>query len=77
MVIWDKNATKTTNAASKNKLVVASYCALTIFLTSMALTIHVMSIVATTPLATRIGRHFQTNGVTKFWWFDFYYKYFQ
>jgi hypothetical protein len=43
----------------------------------MALTIHVMSIVATTPLATRIGRHFQTNGVTKFWWFDFYYKYFQ
>ncbi len=41
---------KATNAASKDKLMAASYCALTIFPKSMALTIHVMSIVATTPL---------------------------
>jgi hypothetical protein len=46
---------KATNAASKDKLMAASYCALTIFPTSMALTIHVMSIVATTPLTTKIG----------------------
>ncbi len=63
MIIWDKNATKVTNTASKDKLMVASYCALTIFPTSTTLTILLMSIVATTPLATKIGQHFQTNGV--------------
>ncbi len=66
MIIWDKNATKATNAASKDKLVAASYCALIIFPTSTALTTHVLSIVATTPLATKIGRQFQTNGVIEF-----------
>jgi len=44
----------------------ASYYALTIFPTSMVLTIHVMSIVAAAPLATKIRQHFQTNRVTKF-----------
>ncbi len=68
---------KATNAASKDKLMAASYCALTIFPTSMALTIHVMSIVATTPLTTKIGWHIQTNGVTEFGCLIFKNIYFQ
>jgi Fe2+ transport system protein B len=43
---------KATNTTSIDRLVVASYCGFTIFLTSMALIVHAISIVATTPLAT-------------------------
>jgi hypothetical protein len=49
MVGWDENTKKTTN---RNRLMVASYYGFTIFLASMALTIHFISIVTKTPLAT-------------------------
>jgi hypothetical protein len=41
MVGWDENATKATNVAGMNKLMVASYYNFTIFPASMALTCYV------------------------------------
>jgi len=52
MVGWDKKSRKATNVASKDRLMVASYYDFTIFFASMALNVHVISIVATTPIAT-------------------------
>jgi hypothetical protein len=52
MVGWDENATKATNAASINRLMVASYYHFTIFPASMALTVRAMSVVAAAPFAT-------------------------
>jgi hypothetical protein len=52
MVGWDKNATKDTNNASKNKLMIASYCDFTIFLASLALNVCVMYVVVTNFFAT-------------------------
>jgi hypothetical protein len=52
MVGRDKNATKATNATSRDKLTIASYCGFTIFPLSMVLTICVMFVVSTTPLAS-------------------------
>jgi hypothetical protein len=49
---WDENATKATNVASKNRLVIVSYCGFTIFPTSIALTVHAIFVVATTLHAT-------------------------
>jgi hypothetical protein len=52
MVGWDKNVAKAKNVPSNDRLVVASYCNFTIFLTSTTLIIHVMCVVVVAPLAT-------------------------
>jgi hypothetical protein len=52
MVGWDKNARKATTVASRDRLMVVSYYDFTIFFASMALTVHVISIVAIAPIAT-------------------------
>jgi hypothetical protein len=52
MVGWDENATKATNVASRDRLMVASYFDFTIFYASLALILHVISIVTKTPFAT-------------------------
>ncbi len=49
---WEENATKVTNVASKDRLMVASYCYFTIFPTWMILNVYAISIVAIAPLAT-------------------------
>jgi hypothetical protein len=48
MVGWDKNATKATNATSRDRLMVVSYYNFIVFPTSMALIISVIVVVATT-----------------------------
>jgi len=48
MVGWDENATKATNATSRDRLVVASYFGFTIFPTSMALIVCVIMYVVAT-----------------------------
>jgi len=52
MVGWDENAIKVTNVANRDRLMVTSYLDFTIFFTSMALTLNVISIVARIPLTT-------------------------
>jgi hypothetical protein len=59
MVGWDKNATKATNAASRNILMVASYFDFTIFYTSMALILHVIYVVTRTLLPPSHYYYFQ------------------
>jgi hypothetical protein len=50
MVGWDENKTKATNVANIDRLVIGSYYGFNIFLASTTLIVHVLSIVATTPL---------------------------
>jgi hypothetical protein len=52
LVGWDKNATKATNVANINRLMVASHYGFTIFPASMALTIRAMSIITAALFAT-------------------------
>jgi hypothetical protein len=52
MVGWDKNATKATNATSRDRLMVASYYNFTIFPTLMALIVRVKFVEAAILLIT-------------------------
>jgi len=52
MIGWDKNATKVTNVASRDRLMVASYEGFTIVPPSMVIIVCVMFVVAVTPVAT-------------------------